>query len=134
MARDPLAGKALVVSVQGLVHDDSLLIPAYVVGPRGRVRVVFTLDTGAFEPLLYSPAANAAGLPHGDPLEVGGVGGTSSAYRSTFALELGGVKIEDLPCVVDDSSPSPLLGYRGFEDLGYTAVVGYRSGVFALYR
>lgn len=42
-------GLVEVFRAQGAVHEHSLLLPAFVVGPEGRkARVVFVLDTGAF--------------------------------------------------------------------------------------
>lgn len=67
-------------------------------------------------------------------MSVGGVGGASPAYESTMALEIGGVRIGDVACVVDDSSPDPLLGYRMFEALGYVAEVYFATGLLVVYR
>lgn len=75
------------------------------------------LDTGAFELTFSAQVAQSLGLPNLGAIQIGGVGGTASAYRSECNLVIGGQAFSNVPCIVDPSFSDPgLFGLRFFVD------------------
>ncbi len=104
------------------------LFTAKLFGPNGEskeVQVTFTLDSGAFEPLLLQAVAQELNLPNLGPAPISGVGGSATAYNSRFGLQIGNRTWQDIACVVlEENVPNvPMLfGLRFFMalNLGFT--------------
>ncbi|QSO46343.1 retropepsin-like aspartic protease [Alicyclobacillus mengziensis] len=75
------------------------------------------MDTGAFELTFNASVANALGLPNLGAIQIGGVGGSASAYQSVCNLNIGGQTYSNVPCIVDPSfTDAGLFGLRFFVD------------------
>lgn len=94
-----------------------------VTGPVGTGYVAFVLETDAFELLLTQSDAQALGLPNLGPLQVAGVGGASSAYRSQVTLSVGIRTFVDVACVVDPTFGQNPFGARLLIDHGWAILV-----------
>lgn len=104
-------------------RQDSFQFVYPLTGPAGSGDVAFVLDTGAFELLLTQSDADALGLPNLGPLQVAGVGGSSSAYQSQVSLSIGGSAFSNVPCVVDPTFNQNLFGARLLIDQGLAILV-----------
>lgn len=101
-------------SIPGIIQNDAFY---FTVNVNGVDVPDMVMDTGAFELTFNGNVANALGLPNLGPIQIGGVGGTSSAYQSACNLNIGGQTYSNIPCIVDPSfSLAGLFGLRFFVD------------------
>lgn len=88
--------------------------------------VPFQLDTGAFETYLQPSAASELHVvPDGKTYEVGGIGGTETAWEGTIPQLAWGIQtFYNVPCVVSADWTGPnLFGWRMFQDNGYSLII-----------
>lgn len=105
-----------------------------VVGPAGTHTTHFVLDTGAFEMLLTGADAKALGAPNLGAEQVGGVGGSASAYKSQVTFTMGGRTFTDVECVVDDAFSQNLFGARLLIDDGLALFVDAKKSEVGVYE
>jgi gag-polyprotein putative aspartyl protease len=75
------------------------------------------MDTGAFELTFNGPVARRLGLPNLGNIQIGGVGGNVSTYKSICQLNIGRRMYTNVPCIVDPGfSDAGLIGLRFFVD------------------
>lgn len=113
-----------ILRVNGIISNDGFyfVVP---LGPSGAEQVMMHLDTGAFEMLLTAEVADKLQLPNLGPLDVAGVTGNSSAYRSEVTVYFDADHVyEHVHCVVDPSyQGNPLFGFRFFIDHNLAVLV-----------
>nr|MDA8346942.1 hypothetical protein [Thermaerobacter sp.] len=124
--------------------DDSYVFPIVLEGPGGQSQEIdpktgkpngqpgcayLVWDTGAFELLISGRDAQVLGLPNLGAITVGGVTGSSPAYRSRVTLigvpgqEPVPVRLENVDCVVDPSAQQSLFGSRYAIMLGLGLII-----------
>lgn len=100
--------------LSGTIQNDAFY---FTVNVNGTDVADMIMDTGAFELTFNAQVANELGLPNLGALQIGGVGGSASAYQSVCNLNIGGQIYSDVPCIVDPSFSSPgLFGLKFFVD------------------
>ena len=130
----PSTGAAPLATVSLTEVQDSFQFSYPLTGPDGTADVPFVLDTGAFEILLPQSVADALGLPNLGPLQVSGVGGSSTAYQSQVTLSIGTETFADVNCVVDPTFTQNLFGARLLIDHGLAILVDPVAQTLSFYQ
>lgn len=100
---------------KGTIKNDAFYFAPIINGER-----VFgmILDTGAFELTFSKRVADRLNLPNLGSIEIGGIGGTASAYLSQCTITIRDRVYSNVPCVVDPelTDLAGLFGLRFFVD------------------
>jgi predicted aspartyl protease len=100
--------------IPGTIQNDAFY---FTLNVNGTAVPNMIMDTGAFELTFNANVANALGLPNLGAIQIGGVGGSASAYQSVCNLNIGGQTYSNVPCIVDPSfTDAGLFGLRFFVD------------------
>lgn len=103
-----------IATIQGTIQNDAFYFPLDV---NGQTVPNMVLDTGAFELTFNGTVAQQLGLPLLQPIQIGGVGGSATAYQSVCNISLGGQQYTNVPCIIDPNfSLNGLFGLRFFVD------------------
>ncbi|MCF8565162.1 retroviral-like aspartic protease family protein [Alicyclobacillus tolerans] len=109
-----MASYTELASVSGSIQNDAFY---FTLNVNGTDVPGMIMDTGAFELTFNGNVANQLGLPNLGAIQIGGVGGSASAYQSVCNLNIGGQTYSNVPCIVDPSfSGAGLFGLRFFVD------------------
>lgn len=109
-----MASYTELASVSGSIQNDAFY---FTLNVNGTDVPGMIMDTGAFELTFNENVANQLGLPNLGTIQIGGVGGSASAYQSVCNLNIGGQTYSNVPCIVDPSfSGAGLFGLRFFAD------------------
>ena len=109
-----MASYTELASVSGSIQNDAFY---FTLNVNGTDVPGMIMDTGAFELTFNGNVANQLGLPNLGTIQIGGVGGSASAYQSVCNLNIGGQTYSNVPCIVDPSfSGAGLFGLRFFVD------------------
>jgi hypothetical protein len=123
------AGEQVVATAPVLFDDDAVYFQAQA----NNQTTMFQLDTGAYETLITKKLADALHLPNLGNVQIEGVGGKATAYNSEISLTIGGVRFNNIPCVVESSyTGTPLFGYRFFSDNGYDLLVSQKHNTLTI--
>lgn len=130
----PNTGATPLATVRLIVAQDSFQFSYPLTGPDGTADVPFVLDTGAFEMLLTQGVADSLGLPNLGPVQVSGIGGSSTAYQSQVTLSIGTEMVTDVHCVVDPTFTQNLFGARLLIDHGVAILVDPVTETLTFYQ
>ncbi|KPV45238.1 retropepsin-like aspartic protease [Alicyclobacillus ferrooxydans] len=121
-----------VALVRGRVVDDVFQMTLHI---NGKPVHPVVLDTGAATLILNGEIARRLHLPNLGAIQVVGVGGAASAFRSKCDLKLGNRLFRDVPCVVIKRfSKQGLLGLKFFRDNQLGIMLNPRMQTLRVYR
>ena len=133
-------GENPVASVQGILSDDSVVVPLLMGAPGSEQAALQTVecvvDTGAFECAIDAKTAARLKLPNLGATSVGGVGGSATAYLTQVDVQFGpgGAVYSAVNAVAIEGFGQNLWGLRFAIDRKYEVRLNAKTAELSYYE